>query len=73
MAKKIDIKDKILVAGARIIHRKGFNHTSIQKVLKAADVPKGSFYFYFKNKQDFGLQVLEFLDQSFDSIIMKIV
>lgn len=32
----------------------------------------GSFYFNFKNKQDLGLQVLEFFDQSFDPMIMEI-
>ena len=73
MAKKIDVKEKILAAGAQIIHRKGFNHTGIQEVLKAAGVPKGSFYFYFKNKQDFGFQVVDFFDQSFAPMFMEII
>ena len=53
-------RDKIIDAGAQIIHHKGYNHTGIQEVLTAADVPKGSFYFYFKNKEDFGLQVIDY-------------
>jgi TetR/AcrR family transcriptional repressor of nem operon len=53
-------RDKILQTAARIIHRKGFNHTGIQEILQEAGVPKGSFYFYFKSKEDLGLQVIDF-------------
>ncbi|MBW1898902.1 MAG: TetR/AcrR family transcriptional regulator, partial [Deltaproteobacteria bacterium] len=57
---KENIKQKILAAGASIIHRKGYNHTGIQEILQTVGVPKGSFYFYFKNKEDFGLQVIDY-------------
>jgi len=36
-------RNRILEAGADIIHHKGFNHTGIQEILSAAGVPKGSF------------------------------
>jgi TetR/AcrR family transcriptional repressor of nem operon len=55
--KKIELLEK----GAHIIHHKGFNNTGINEILEAARVPKGSFYFYFKSKEDFGLQVIDFL------------
>jgi TetR/AcrR family transcriptional repressor of nem operon len=55
--KKIDLLEK----GAQIIHHKGFHNTGINEILEAARVPKGSFYFYFKNKEDFGLQLIDFL------------
>lgn len=38
---------------------KGFNNTGIQEVLDAVGVPKGSFYHFFKSKQDFGLQMID--------------
>jgi TetR/AcrR family transcriptional repressor of nem operon len=57
---KQDTKQKILEAGAELIHSQGFNNTGIAEVLKAAGVPKGSFYFYFENKEDFGLQLLDY-------------
>jgi len=50
-------RKRIIETGAAIIHRKGFNHTGIQEILNAAKVPKGSFYNYFKSKEDFGLQI----------------
>jgi TetR/AcrR family transcriptional regulator, transcriptional repressor for nem operon len=57
-----------LERGAEIIHLKGFNHTGVQEVLRAAGVPKGSFYNYFKNKEDFGLQVIDYFMEFFFKI-----
>ena len=56
---QVNTRDRIIETGAEIIHRKGFNHTGIQEILNAASVPKGSFYNYFKSKQDFGLQIID--------------
>ena len=56
---KRDTKARILEVGGEIVHQKGYNSAGIQEVLKAAGVPKGSFYFYFKNKEDFGLQLID--------------
>ena len=53
-------KLRILSEGARIIYENGYNSTGIQEILVAAGVPKGSFYFYFKSKEDFGLQLVDF-------------
>ncbi len=58
-------KEKFFQVGSRIVHRKGFNHTGILELLKAANVPKGSFYFYFKNKEDFGLQLIDYFARDF--------
>ena len=54
-----DTRRHILEQGAQLVHEKGFNATGIQEILMAAKVPKGSFYFYFKNKEDFGLQLID--------------
>ena len=61
-------RDRIIETGAEIIHRKGFNHTGIQEILNAAEVPKGSFYNYFKSKQDFGLQLIDYFSDQFSRI-----
>ncbi len=57
---KTQTKEKILEHGARLVYKKGFNHTGIGEILKAAQVPKGSFYHYFPSKDDFGLELLDF-------------
>jgi TetR/AcrR family transcriptional repressor of nem operon len=56
---KKNTKQRLLEVGAQIMHEKGFGATGIQEVLKTAEVPKGSFYFYFKSKEDFGIEVLD--------------
>ena len=65
---KEDTRTRILERGAEIIHLKGFNHTGVQEVLRAAGVPKGSFYNYFKNKEDFGLQVIDYFMEFFSKL-----
>ncbi len=66
-------RERILEVGADIIHQKGFNHTGIQEILSAAHVPKGSFYNYFKNKEDFGLQVIAGFVEYFSSLSKRIL
>lgn len=52
-------KERLLDAGLEMMHSFGYRATGIQGVLSSADVPKGSFYNYFKSKEDFGLEVLD--------------
>lgn len=56
---KKDKRVELLEKGAQIIYQKGFNNTGINEILAASGVPKGSFYFYFKNKEDYGLQLID--------------
>ncbi|CAM2006198.1 TetR/AcrR family transcriptional regulator [Acanthopleuribacter pedis] len=57
---KRDTKNQLLEKGLEIITCKGFNNTGIQEVLDAVGAPKGSFYHFFKSKQDFGLQMIDY-------------
>jgi len=52
-------REKIIRIGAGLVHAQGFSATGIQQVLHAAGIPKGSFYYYFKSKEDFGLAVID--------------
>ncbi|NCD25639.1 MAG: TetR family transcriptional regulator [Deltaproteobacteria bacterium] len=52
-------REHILDVGGRIIHHKGYTATGLQEILHTAGVPKGSFYFYFKSKEDFGLALVD--------------
>ena len=54
-----ETRNKLLMIGAKYVHQKGFNNTGLQEILKEANVPKGSFYFYFKNKEQFGLEIID--------------
>lgn len=59
--------------GMEILWSKGYNATSVNDIVKAAEVPKGSFYFYFKSKEDFAVKAIEeYFDRQL-SIIDKIL
>lgn len=60
---KQSTRARIIEEGARLIHEKGFSNTGLQEILRASGVPKGSFYFYFKSKEDFGLAVIDYFLQ----------
>ena len=56
------------MTGAEIMHLKGFNNTGIQEILDKAGVPKGSFYNFFRSKEDFGLQIIDYFLGFFSQI-----
>lgn len=70
---KQDTRQKLIETGARIIHRNGYNNTGIQEILRAADVPKGSFYFYFQSKEDFGLHIIDYFDNVYMQMIGPVI
>lgn len=51
--------DFLLDKGMALLWSKGYNATSVNDIVKAAGIPKGSFYFYFNSKEDFTVQALE--------------
>jgi TetR/AcrR family transcriptional regulator, transcriptional repressor for nem operon len=53
-------RDDIIRVGLEILGEKGFNSCGIDAVLKTAKIPKGSFYYYFPSKEEFGLAVLDY-------------
>jgi Transcriptional regulator len=57
---KDSTKHRIIEAGATLMHQNGYTGTGIQEVLTACGVPKGSFYHYFKSKEDFALAVVDY-------------
>lgn len=52
-------KQHLLDTGNRIIAGKGFSGVGLNEILQAAAVPKGSFYHYFKSKEEYGHALLE--------------
>jgi TetR/AcrR family transcriptional regulator, transcriptional repressor for nem operon len=70
MSKEIT-RQTILNKGAMLVHSQGFVNTGIQDILDAAGVPKGSFYFYFKSKEDFGTALVDHFGAFISSIFNK--
>ena len=57
--KSADTRQQILDTAKDIILGKGFAAAGLNEILSAAGVPKGSFYHYFKSKEQFGDALLE--------------
>ncbi|MBW1296276.1 TetR/AcrR family transcriptional regulator [Aquimarina litoralis] len=56
---KEDTVHNILEIGTDLIIKNGYHSVGLNKILTEAKIPKGSFYYYFKSKEDFGLKVIE--------------
>ncbi len=54
-----DVRQRILHTSQLIIAGRGFTAVGLNEILKAAEVPKGSFYHYFGSKEVFGEALLE--------------
>jgi TetR/AcrR family transcriptional regulator, transcriptional repressor for nem operon len=52
-------REKLIRVGSEIIIRQGFKAASLNEILTTAGIPKGSFYYYFASKEDFGLAIIE--------------
>ncbi|MFO1388466.1 TetR family transcriptional regulator C-terminal domain-containing protein [Cellvibrio sp.] len=73
MSKRELKKDYLLEAGIKVMATRGYNGTSIQDIVDAASVPKGSFYTYFKSKEDFALAAIEMVADERMSATKKLV
>ncbi len=51
--------ESILDKGMEVLWENGYNGTSVSDIVKAAGIPKGSFYFYFDSKEDFVVNAIE--------------
>ena len=64
-----DMRQHILDTAKPIILGKGFSAVGLNELLNAAEVPKGSFYHYFKSKEYFGEALL---DSYFEAYLMRL-
>ena len=56
---RIETRQSLIQVGTDVIGSHGFNPTGLNTVLKTAGVPKGSFYYYFASKEEFGLAIID--------------
>ncbi len=52
-------KQRLLDVGMAMLLEHGYHGLGIQALLDAAETPKGSFYHFFQDKEDFALQVID--------------
>lgn len=70
---RTETRERIIEAGREAIARHGFGTTGINAVLQSAGVPKGSFYYYFPSKQDFGLAVIDAVAEDYSRRLAEIL
>lgn len=64
-----DTRQQILDTARAIIVGKGFSAVGLSEILAAAGVPKGSFYHWFRSKEQFGEALLE---RHFDCYLQQV-
>lgn len=64
---------KIIDKGLTLMHLKGYNGTGLQEIVEAAGIPKGSFYYYFKSKEHFAIEVMKYYYESKYEELIKIL
>lgn len=58
-------KTDILEKGVKLFREKGYHNTGVDDILRACNIPSGSFYNFFKNKEGFAIQALELYNQRY--------
>ncbi len=48
-------REKLLKAAIGLFHEFGYNGTSVQDIVSAAKIPKGSFYNHFRSKEELAI------------------
>lgn len=64
-----DTREHLLATGKQLCLARGFTGMGLSELLRTAEVPKGSFYHYFRSKEAFGVAMLERYYQLFDKYL----
>jgi TetR/AcrR family transcriptional repressor of nem operon len=55
---RANVRDQLVEGALAVFHARGFNGCSVQEIVEAAGVPKGSFYNHFASKEALGVEVV---------------
>jgi len=69
--KNLSVKDNLLKTSYDLFLGKGYNATTVDEICKSAGVSKGSFFHYFKTKEELGLEVLKWYYAYATNLIMS--
>ena len=59
------IRPLLLGVGLTLFAKRGYHGTGIKEIVDNAGVPKGSFYNYFKSKEEFGIEIIRWHSADF--------
>lgn len=74
MIKKAEEKKlTVIEKSAKLFYFNGYINTGLNEILEVCNIPKGSFYYYFKNKEDLLIHVIDYhvenINNLFDSVV----
>ncbi len=52
-------RERLVAAAIQLLHQQGIERTTLADIAKAADVPAGNVYYYFKTKDEVIAAVIE--------------
>ena len=62
-----NLKEQLVEAAGQVLFEKGFHAASVNDIVEAAEVPKGSFYNHFESKEALALEVVRRYAESYDT------
>lgn len=66
-----DVKEILIRSGTEVFTETGYMTSDISRILTKAGIPKGSFYYYFGSKENFGVKVIRHYDRCFSHLLDK--
>jgi TetR/AcrR family transcriptional repressor of nem operon len=66
-----ETRQQIVARAAEIISRQGFHRSSVDEIIRAAEVCKGNFYYYFPSKTALGLAVIDAWADEFLELVVR--
>lgn len=67
------LRNKLLDQGVAIFMQQGYHGTGIQEIVDKVGIPKGSFYNYFKSKEDFGSEAIIHYSDEFKEFLSSVL
>ncbi len=69
IVKKPDVRRlEIILAAQQLFEKNGYTKTSVESIIAEAGIAKGTFYYYFKAKQDILRALIEHMGSEMESI-----
>lgn len=70
MARSSDAKERLIASVLELVSTRSYANVGVQELCEYAGAKKGSFYYFFKSKQELMLEALEHQAQAVNNIIL---
>ncbi len=71
MSQSVSTRDKLISSAVKVFSEKGFFNTKVSDIVKEAGVAQGTFYIYFRSKEEIFLRITELVEGLIDETIER--